>query len=676
MPTLAQKIDIARKLGWGWAVWRAGYEFRKKSGLLKRRLPTPAWSDVHLAKVLSPGVPTDPFAYRNSRAGSAARFFFPAGELPARDLLTGLVPQSHRDRAIAVADDYCAGRFLYYSKLVFDLGLPPDWIKSPLAQMRHNNQAHWCDLSAFSAEMGDIKDVWEPSRFACAYWLARTYAFTADEKYPTAFWKLFESWCEQNPPNRGPNWRCGQETSFRIMAWCFALYAFWNSPATTPARVASMVCALALSAGRVAPNIDYAVSQKNNHAISEALGLFTVGTLFPELRGAAGWAAEGRRIAEREILRQVYDDGSYVQQSMNYHRVMLHDALWVSRLAELNGKPLAKLVLNRIARAAEFLFEMLDQPSGRVPNYGANDGALVLPLSSNDYRDFRDTVQAANYSHSRTRVVEAGPWDETLLWLFGESALHSPLSRKQPSSKRFNSGGYYTIRTPRSWAMVRCHTYRDRPGHVDMLHVDLWHDGQNILRDSGSYRYFAPKEPGAETYFKDIAAHNTIQVGDTGPLELVSRFIWLPWPRASCLRHEKNKFVGEHHAYNRSPWHVRHRRTVEALEDGTKWLIHDQLLGSMRQLVTLRWHLAPGTYEVNSMNRTVNLDVGSSHAQIVISAPTEMTMELKNSDGQSEYYAERSTAPVLEVSGVVGLPVELMTTLTLSTNQSRSVTVT
>src|SRR5262249_44241182 len=147
-------------------------------------------------------------------------------------------------------------------------------------------------------------------------------------------------------------------------------------------------------------------------------------------------------------------DGSYVQQSMNYHRVMLHDCLWAARLAELNGRPLSRPVLERIALAAEFLFQMMDQPSGHVPNYGPNDGALVLPLSSADYRDYRDTVQAANYLHTRKRILNAGPWDETLLWLFGEEPLHSPIDARQPTSKRFDAGGYYTIRTPNSWAMI------------------------------------------------------------------------------------------------------------------------------------------------------------------------------------------------------------------------------
>ena len=50
----------------------------------------------------------------------------------------------------------------------------------------------------------------------------------------------------------------------------------------------------------------------------------------------------------------------------------------------------------------------------------------------------------------------------------------------------------------------RCHRYRDRVGHVDPLHVDLWAEGINLLRDCGSYAYFAPDEPDLEYYFKSI----------------------------------------------------------------------------------------------------------------------------------------------------------------------------
>ena len=78
----------------------------------------------------------------------------------------------------------------------------------------------------FSPETGDLKFIWEPGRFASAYNLARAYWAIGDDSYAETFWQLIESWEQSNPPNHGAHWKCGQETSLRIMAWCFALYAF------------------------------------------------------------------------------------------------------------------------------------------------------------------------------------------------------------------------------------------------------------------------------------------------------------------------------------------------------------------------------------------------------------------------------------------------------------------
>ena len=40
---------------------------------------------------------------------------------------------------------------------------------------------------------------------------------------------------------------------------------------------------------------------------------------------------------------------------------------------------------------------MQDENSGKVPNYGANDGALVFPLSTCGYLDYRPQLNAINY---------------------------------------------------------------------------------------------------------------------------------------------------------------------------------------------------------------------------------------------------------------------------------------
>ena len=669
MTGLIRKLGMIRLFGLRWVLWRAWYAFRMKSGLLKRRFPPVDRERLALSDLVTSGTPTDPRQYRAFRESSPTRFFFPPGKPPVAALRDAAGPEGKRT-TIAVADEYCRGRFLYYSRHLHDLGRPPDWLLNPFTGQRHDVRKHWCDTPTFSPVLGDIKDVWEPSRFACAFWLVRAYALTGDEKYPATFWDLFESWCDQNPPNMGPNWKCGQETALRTMAWCFALFGFWDSPATRPDRVVDMVKMIALQAARIAGNIAYAVSQKNNHALSEAVGLVTAALLYPELKGAGSWHALGRRVLEQEVPRQIYEDGSYVQQSMNYHRVMLHDCIWAIRLAELNSIPFSKSLTDRVGRAGEFLFEMLDTTSGRVPNYGANDGAQVLPLAACDYTDYRPTVQAARYQATGRPALAAGPWDEMSAWLFGADALAGPCSPAVPTSRRFDAGGYYTLRAGENWCMIRCHTYRDRPAHVDMLHVDLWHNGVNILGDCGTYKYFVPENPALERALRDIQAHNTVEVDGQGPLQSVSRFLWMPWPEARCLEHHADFWQGEHFAYDRPPWHVVHRRTVEC-GHGTSWRITDELSGSGGHTVSLRWHLAEGAWRTTQQQNRIELDLPDGKVGLVIEAPQGLRPVLIREEDRpaetrgwiSDYYAELRPRPVLEMSGSLALPARLVTHL-------------
>jgi hypothetical protein len=657
-------------------LWRTGYALRQHSGLLRRRFPAVPLADVRWSDLVDEKVPPAPDDYRAYRESSPTRFFFPAGRPPDAATLKQVVLPSGHDRIVAVADDYARGCFLYYSRQTRDLGWPVNWLLNPFTGATHNVQTHWCDYPTFSPAAGDIKDVWEPSRFACAFWLVRAYALTGDEKYSRGFWELFESWCVQNPPNRGPNWKCGQETALRTLAWCFALYGLWNSPETTAQRVVALVKMLAIQADRIVNNIGYAVSQKNNHAISEAAGLLTTALLFPELQGAARWGAVGRRVLEREIRRQIYVDGSYVQHSMNYHRVLLHDALWALRLAELNGQPLSSEAKDRVSLAGEFLLQMLDPDSGGVPNYGANDGALVLPLSSCEYGDYRPTVQAGCYQATGRRVLPDGPWNEALLWLFGPFALAGEESAPRLTSRRFDAGGYYTLRGRDTWCMVRCHTYRDRPAHVDLLHLDLWYKGVNVLGDSGTYKYYVPDHPALEHYFKGMAAHNTIEVDHREPLELVSRFLWVPWPAGTCLRHEPDRWTGEHYAYRRSPWYVVHRRSIHLVNEHA-WRIEDELSGRDSHAVTARWHLADRPWRLDADRRMLELDLPGAGVTLSVQGPEGLRLEVHRGlrDGRlsgwsAPTYGVCTPRPTLEVTGRWLLPVRLTTTIQIRENSS------
>lgn len=668
MPTFLHRFEVLHRLGPAWSLWRAGYEVRRRTGVLKRRFQTRAWADVRLCDLVRKGVRSELEAYRNSRNESTIRFLFKPSDLPPPDLLRRVIHKAGVQRVLDVADDYCAGRFLFYSRRTYDLGWPVNWLRDPVADRQHDGRRHWCDSPTFTTRLGDVKDVWEPSRFACAYWLVRAYALTRDEKYPSAFWQMFEEWCRQNPPNMGPNWKCGQEAAVRVFAWCFALFGFWQARATTPERVVDMAKMIALHGERIAGNIGYAISQKNNHGLSESIGLMTIGLLFPEFKSAPQWLARGRRVLEQEVRRQIYDDGSYVQHSTNYHRVMLHDCLWAIRIAELNDRPLSKELTDRVGRAGAFLHELLEVESGDVPNYGANDGALVLPLTACGYRDFRPAVQAARFQATGRRVLEDGPWDEMLVWLYGADSLAADRQSTPPSSRRFDVGGYYTLRDKDRWCMIRCHTYRDRPAHVDMLHVDLWYRGVNVLGDSGSYRYYCPDEPEAEHYFKDISAHNSIEIEGRGPLALVSRFLWLPWPRAKCIEHTGETWIGEHHAYDRAPQRAVHRRAVHFDRDGDV-TITDDVMGRGSAHIKLFWHLTDAACRPREDGFGVQLQTERGPVTVAVQGPPGISQALlrgRSDEGRffgwtSLYYGQRTPRPVLVIEGRWKLPVRLVT---------------
>jgi len=77
----------------------------------------------------------------------------------------------------------------------------------------------------------------------------------ARKRFAEAFWIAIEDWATNNPPMSGPLWICGQESSLRILAWTFALYAFLHSSATSPRRVALLLSMIAAHAWRTAQNI-------------------------------------------------------------------------------------------------------------------------------------------------------------------------------------------------------------------------------------------------------------------------------------------------------------------------------------------------------------------------------------------------------------------------------------
>ena len=679
MNKLQRIYYTAAALGWDNVARRVWQLAKGKLGISQRRLPGGALPADELRHKFTPIYSAASVAEHWRRR--AERFFFPPAQRASlRAALERVADAATWDEQVTrVVRGLAAGHMPQFSHQWAEVGIPPRFNRDPLHRVDWPTGRHWSTYQQFDPHLADMKCVWEPSRFSWAFTLARDYVRRGDAQIAELYWRTFDAWDEQNPYGLTVNWTCSQEASFRLFAWLFSTIAMLDAPSTTPARL-QRVSELAWYTGRhVASNINYALGQKNNHAISEAVALLTIGTLFPELKDAAGWAERGRRVFAGELLRQIYADGSYVQHSLNYHRVMLDDALWGVRLTQLAGQPLPPAALERLNLALDWLLEMIEPTTGGVPNYGANDGALVLPLSTCDYADFRPTAQALHVLLRGGRVCADGPWDESAVWLSGPGAAATEATpRNRTADFAAEQGGYYALSGSRSWGLLRCHSYRDRPGQADMLHFDLWYDGVNILRDAGTFHYFT--RPPWQHYFESTAAHNTITVDGADQMERGPRFLWLRWIRSRLLHRACSDdgrvscVVGEHYGYTRLPGRVVHRRLICRINDA--YVIIDDVLGGGRHELTLRWRLADVAWtEQAGVWRGC---VGEMDAALQLAGPDGHVAELlrgvetpQPEGWESRYYAEKTPTPVLRVSGMIDLPARFATIVSLGTPSPR-----
>ncbi len=635
-------------------------------------MPRYEWSARPLQFWLCNGIPASPADYSAWRRCSGRRFFFEALDKTALSRFGDL----SIERAKAVLE----GTQLYFGGLPVQCGFPPDWHRDAMNSVEWPRYQHWSRIS--DGECGDIKLAWEPNRFSVVYTLARAYARSKDETFAEGFWTLTEDWIRHNIPQCGINWKCGQETAIRLMAWVFGLYAFAEAEATTADRIAQLAEAIASQAERIEGNLFYGRHQNNNHAISEGLGLWTIGLLFPEFRHAERWRCKGRRTVEEAMERQIYEDGSYVQHSANYHRVMLQALVWYGRLAELNDDPLPPRLLARIGRAVDFLYQVTDLSDGLAPNYGHNDGALLRPLTDCDYRDHRPALQAAAFLVHRRALLERGPWDEEGFWLFGERALTASRAGAEQASSVFENGGCYTLRGEATWGMLRCQKFRDRPAHADQLHLDLWWRGDNVACDAGTYLYGG--EGVWENGLTESAVHNTVTLDGRPQMLRASRFLWLNWASGKLLRYERQGdcelVEGEHDGFLSNG--VLHRRAVLRVKEAV-WVIVDDLLGMEVRRARLQWLFPDGEWQLQYDCPTLRIKTGFGLIEVRLWCSQVHALDLvragetlKSSSGSADpyasirgwrslYYAKKQPALSLSMESQAALPVRFVSVVVL-----------
>jgi hypothetical protein len=520
---------------------------------------------------------------------------------------------------------------------------PPDWLGNPFSGQRMTAaQRPWWQIPDFDPAVGDIKLVWELSRMD---WVL-AFAQRARRGEHIALDTLnvwLADWCERNLPYCGPNWKCGQEASIRVMHLAMAALLLGQ----TRRAQGGLRDLVQLHLQRIAPTIQYAMAQANNHGTSEAAALFMGGSWLEALGVPEGkhWERTGRRWLEDRAQRLIGPQGSFSQYSLNYHRVMLDTLsmaeVWRRHLAlpafspRWNGRALA---------ATQWLRHMVNPFNGDGPNVGANDGARLLQLTETAYRDHRPSVQLAMALFAGHRAYPyEGPWDDALHW------LGVPMPQQVvpvPDSFVADDGGFAVLRRGAAMVMLRYPRFRFRPSHPDALHVDLWVGGENMLRDAGTYSYNT--DPQWLAYFGGTESHNTVQFDSRDQMPRLSRFLLGDWLKTDWLDPLKEDACGvSFGAGYRDGRNARHRRRIH-LSDGLV-RIEDEVSGFVQKAV-LRWRLAPGGWRLEGVPHSPQLVNTQENSQTLAVRAGMPIVRCELVEGwESRHYLEKTPVPVLEI---------------------------
>lgn len=346
--------------------------------------------------------------------------------------------------------------------------------------------------------------------------LSVAYWESGDDRYAAAVAEHVMDWVKRNPP---PLMSSGNGTAMTNCSWQtlttgIRMESIWpdtlcrclGSPAFTDEVVVTMVKSCADQADHLVKN-----PTGGNWLTEESMGVYTVGMLFPELRGAAEW----RRIAIERLNRQldddVYPDGMEVELAAGYSNWVISNFALLLDRAESTGlrHEIPADFLTRLERAYDYHLHAM-MPNGSIPGLNDSGPSNVRGHLEKAYRYFPERED----------------------FLFG-STLGAQGTEPSRRSVAFPYSGHFVMRSgwdaDAVYALLDSGPFGYGHQHEDKLSFVLYAHGRQLLLDPGNYSYDRSPE---RKYVLGTHGHNTIMVDGEGQARRGNRdtYVWpKPW---------------------------------------------------------------------------------------------------------------------------------------------------
>ncbi len=455
-------------------------------------------------------------------------------------------------------------------------------------------------------KLGGIKFVWELNRLHHWPRLAIAYSLTENKKYLSEIFDELEHWLKTNPYPEGINWISGIELGIRIVNLFYSL-KFIGGKQLKPEQKSNILHFVSLHAHHLY-RYPSKYSSCANHTLAEALGLYIAGQCFPYLKGANKWKTYGKRILEREVLRQVYPDGSSFEHSIYYLQFVADHFLIYYLICKEYEEIISQAIAERSKAVCNFIASIVDA-KGNIPSIGDDDDGFIVKLWLGKHNNFLSLLNTGAILFNKPEWIHPeAPFDSKTLFLLGDSARAKwKKLRAQKSWRRkptyFDNAGLAVIPHAKSGKEIlfvgNSGLLGLKPlgghGHADALSFWLSVNGQPFFVDPGTYLYYSGGK--WRRFFRSTTAHNTIQVDDHDQAEQISDFMFGDFYHIHNLKwseHDMRVFWGaEHDGYCRLPDPVAHRREVTYSKQDYSFMIVDLLRCKNSHNISLIFHLHP-----------------------------------------------------------------------------------
>ncbi|MBI5837813.1 MAG: alginate lyase family protein [Candidatus Eisenbacteria bacterium] len=695
-PLLVRRV---RELGPGMVAYRVGQRLRRRMARARADLLGPRRPGF----VEPPDWERTPFFVRA------------AGRAALAQLLRERCPAA-LDAVLRDADEALLGRVELLTGERHDFGARVDWHRDPRSGAPAWPVAHFTRLDALRlGESCDIKIPWEVGRGTHLLRMAQAHWLTGEDRYAAGAAAGIEDFTGSNPPEFGPQWITPMEVALRIAHWVWIDRLCAGSPAF-PRGTRGRLWWGVLEGARFVSAFRERDRFSGNHYWSNGLGLWYAGA-FLGRRGRA-LARMGREITLGELFAQTRPDGTSIECSTGYHRLVTELALHGLRLADLEGQAgqaaaAPEAARERVRAMVGFVAATL-HPGGRAPQLGDHDDGRILSFAPRPPLDHRHllAVGGAMFDEPAWRDAGAAALDEAA-WLAGldavgvqpagapaegaEAVSDAPVTRGArrisaagASGCAFPDGGIYVLRAG------AVHSVWDagplaKPGngvhgHADTLSGEVSVDGRPVLVDSGTCAYTS--DPAVRNRLRGTAAHNTVQVDGLEMAEPGTGLdLWYFQNGVPCTARlaegpQGTTLEASHEGYRARGLPVTVRRTVHLAAGGSELRVLDRVEGEGRHRATLRWHLAALEWH-QAPDGAVSCGVGGRLVRLRAGAPARGPRETGSGERagapgaagpaaprarmvageHSERWGELHPAPVLELEVTGELPLEFETIL-------------